>query len=370
MECPSIPTIPYSEFSEHIHTKTAGERIPVNGSIELTFRCNLNCVHCYCPRGNTEKEMSYEDVCRVLDDIASSGCLWLTLTGGEPLLRDDFKDIYIYAKKKGMIITLFTNATLITPEIASFLKSWPPFAVEVSIYGASKDTYERITAVRGSFERCLKGINLLFEHKIPLRLKTMLMTINKHELFKMKRFAESLGVEFRFDPLLNPTLSGSLEPCSYRIKPQEVVELDLNDKKRKESWQEFCEKFPEPIKTDLLFSCSAGRTSFHIDPYGNLCMCIIVRSPAYDLRKGSFKEGWSDFFFNLLSKKKSSHSECTFCELRDLCSFCPGAALLEKKDPDAKIEYFCEIAHLRAKVFNFGRYKKAVSKKEVVNYDK
>jgi MoaA/NifB/PqqE/SkfB family radical SAM enzyme len=105
MECPHIPEISYSEFGERLNKQIVAERIPVSGSFELTFRCNLRCAHCYCnlplnDQDTIEKELATEEVFNILDQIAEAGCLWLLITGGEPLLRKDFLEIYTYAKKK------------------------------------------------------------------------------------------------------------------------------------------------------------------------------------------------------------------------------------------------------------------------------
>ena len=118
----------------------------------------------------------------MIDEIAAAGCLWLLYTGGEVFLRPDFLDIYTRAKGQGLLITLFTNATLITPEIADVLAARPPFSIEVTVYGRSREVYERVTRVPGSYDRCLKGIERLRERGLPLKLKTMALTLNRHEL--------------------------------------------------------------------------------------------------------------------------------------------------------------------------------------------
>jgi radical SAM protein with 4Fe4S-binding SPASM domain len=370
MDCHHIPQVPYSEFSERIHSKVVETRIPINGTIEITFRCNLRCVHCYCSYESTKEEISYREICRILDEVADAGCLWLLITGGEPLLRNDFLDIYTYAKKKGLIITLFTNGTLITPYIADFLKDYPPFALEISLYGVTKEIYEKVTGVSGSFKRCIEGIHLLLKRDLPVKLKTMVMTLNRHEVWEIKKYAESLGVEFRFDPLLNPRLDGSQGPCKLRISPQEVLELDLADEKRAKGWEEFCEKFPHPMTSDLLYTCSAGRTSFHIDPYGNLNICIISRSSSYNLCQGSFKKGWYNFIPKILSRRQTNRYECSRCDLRDLCNQCPGWSQLEMANPEMPVEYLCQVAHLRAQAFGFGRYKENKREEVIFNGEK
>jgi len=356
MECPHIPEINYGEFSKRIHSKIVAKRIPINGSIELTFRCNLRCTHCYCnlslnDKDALEKELKTEEIFDILDQIAEAGCLWLLITGGEPLVREDFVDIYTYAKKKGFIITLFTNGTLLTPQIADYLAEWPPFNVEITLYGISKKTYERVTGVPDTFKRCIRGIDLLLERRIPLKLKTMVMTLNRHELWQIKEYAERLGVEFRFDPELSPRLNGSKTPCDLRVSPEEAVELDLIDEKRSKAWQQFCEKFLSPPRSDYLYHCGAGVFAFHINPYGEMSVCMMSRYQSYHLRHGSFNDGWYHSIPQILSVKRKNNYLCSECDLISLCGKCPGWAWLENGDPETPVGYLCQIAQLRAKTY-------------------
>ncbi len=346
----------YSEFSERLHSRSSGKRIPSDGAIEVTFRCNLKCRHCYIVH-EAEEELTTKEIYHILDEIAEAGCLWLLFTGGEPLTRNDFLDIYVYAKRKGFIITLFTNGTLITPEIADFLRKWPPFTVEITLYGITQETYERFTGVPGSFECCMKSIKLLTEKKIPLKLKAVVTTLNKDELWKIKEFAESLRVDFRFDPHISARVDGSKEPCKLRIPPEEVVQLDLIDGRRAKEWKEFCQKYWGKVNTDFLYNCGAGISSFNIDAYGRLGICEVARTPSYDLRRGSFKQGWLEFLPNLRRQKVVRNTKCRRCDLISLCGQCPGWAQLENGDPESPVEYFCQIAHLRAKVFKTEKYR-------------
>lgn len=366
MECPHIPETRYSEFSKHIHDKAVAKRIPIGGDIELTFRCNLKCAHCYVSYDPKKEEMSYKEICHILDEVTDVDCFWLLITGGEPLVRDDFLDIYTYAKKKGLIITLFTNGTLITPLIADYLKEWPPFSVEITLYGITEKTYERVTGVSGSFECCMRGIGLLLERKIPLKLKTMVITLNQHELWDIKKYVEDLGVQFRFDAVLNPKLDGSKEACRLRISPEEVVRLDLADERRLKEWKEFCQKFWGPAKSDKLYVCGAGHTSFHIDPYGELSICTMSRNPSYNLRQGSFQEGWYDFTPKIRKQKPKTDYKCAKCDLLSLCGQCPGWAKLENNNRETPIEYLCQIAHLRAKAF--GAKEKSQTERQANSY--
>lgn len=352
MKCPHIPEISYSKFSKRIHEKVIADRIPYSGVLELSFRCNHNCVHCYVLHPPEGKELTYLEICDILDTIVSEGCLFLLITGGEPLIRSDFLDIYKYAKKKGLIITLFTNGTLITEEIANYLKEWPPNKVEITLHGITKETYEKITGIKGSFKKCMKGIHLLMERNINLNLKTMAMTLNKDEIWDIKRYVKDLGLDFRYDALIDAGLKGDKNPCKVRISPEEVVSMDMEDEEVSKEWIEFCENSWGPVQSGKLYNCGAGLNSFHIDPYGKMSVCTMSRYLDYDLRHGSFQDGYYRFFPEVLSQKlKDNQNKCDRCEMISLCGQCPGVAQLESGDPEKPLEYFCRTAHLLTAAF-------------------
>ncbi len=355
-DCSSITQLGYGEFSQWLHRKVGNQHIPISGSMEVTMRCNLRCQHCYIPperrAGKSEPELSLAEIQRILDELADAGCLWLLLTGGEPLLHRDFLDIYRYARGKGIILTLFTNGTLITERIADYLAEWRPFNIEITLYGATQATYERVTGIPGSYSRCRRGIDLLKERKLPLKLKTMLMTLNHHELDQMKSLAASLGVEFRFDPIMQTALDGSSRPSLLRLTPEEVVQVESADAGRAAKWPE---KFREIIKIKEsnrdLFLCGAGKTSFHIDAAGRLSMCLTSRNPSFDLRVGSFKEGWGLFLPQVTSRQYSDLFPCAHCQLRFVCAQCPAIADIECQDAEARVEYMCQVTRIRNEAF-------------------
>lgn len=358
----AMQTVRYADFSLGLHQKVQGRRVPIGGAIEVTRRCTNQCVHCYnnLPLGDQEtllNELTYDEHCRILDEITEAGCLWLLYTGGEIFVRKDFLDIYIYAKKKGLLITLFTNGTLLTPEIADCLAEWRPFSIEITLYGRTKETYERITRIPGSYERCMHGIHLLMERGLPLKLKTMAITINENEIGEMNKFVvEELGLEFRFDAMINPRIDCSQSPLAVRLSPQEVVELDIKDPKRTTEWKRFCERFSGPIHPpehfDELYHCGGGINSFAIDPYGMLSICVLSNGDAYALRRGNFQEGWESFLFNLRQKKITRKTKCVTCEIKAMCGMCPANGELENRDAEEPVDFLCQVAHLRAKALD------------------
>jgi len=348
----------YADWSLEVHERLGGDRVPFSGTIEITQRCNNRCVHCYNnlplnDQAARQCELTYAEHCEILDEITGAGCLWVLFTGGEIFLRKDFLDIYSYAKRNGLLISLFTNGTLITPAIADYLVEWRPFSIEITLYGRSQQTYEQITGIPGSFERCMRGIRLLKERDLPLKLKTMALTLNKHEIWEMKRFVEQeLGLEFKFDAILNPRYDCSQSPLEVRLTPAEVVELDLKDPDRITEWKEFCDKFnghqlsAEPA--EMIWRCGGGQNSFAIDPCGKLRMCILSFSDSYDLRQGSFQEGWEKFLYQIRQRKITRQTKCVSCKISDMCGICPANAELECKDAEAPVDFLCQVAHLRA----------------------
>ena len=349
----------YGDWSLEVHQRLSGKRVPIGGSLELTQRCNNRCVHCYNNLAAGDKaalknELSLDEHCRIIDEIAGFGCLWLLLTGGEILLRKDFLDIYTYARQKGLLITLFTNGTLITPDIADYLAQLPPFSIEITLYGNTGKTYESITGIPGSYDSCLNGIRLLMERNLPLKLKTMVIAQNKHEIFDMKRFVEEeLELDLKFDAMVNPRRDCSQSPLEVRLSPQEIVALDLEDPDRVAEWKQFAARFNKPVvnpdKVCKLYKCGGGEQSFAIDPFGRLSACVLSGN-TYDLRQGSFKEGWENYLFSLRQKKITRTTKCSNCQIRSMCGMCPANSELECRDAEAPVDFLCEVAHLRAHV--------------------
>jgi len=354
-------TQPYQDWSTGIYQHLSTRRLPFSGTIEVTHRCNNKCIHCCnnLPAGDDtarSTELNPDDYNRILDQIADAGCLWILFTGGEIFIRKDFFEIYAYAKKKGFLITLFTNATLITPQVADYLGQWPPYSIEVTLYGSTRKTYEAISGVPGSFDRCLQGIQLLLERDLPLKLKTVVMAPNLHEFNEMKRFVEDeLKQKFRFDAMLTPRCDCSQRPLAVRLSAAEVVKLDLSVPERVSAWKEFDQCFNnQPAgsnKDSPLYQCGAGHSSFSVDPYGRLRPCTTSPARFFDLCSGNFQEGWHGFLRDVRQKKITRKTKCVTCGIKPMCGMCPANCELESGDAESPVDFLCQVAHLRAYVF-------------------
>jgi len=354
MDCPGRPEATLGEMGDELLMHLGTRRFPLGGSFELTERCNLACLHCFInqPAGSREaaaRELTLPQVTSVLDRIAGAGCLFLLLTGGEPLLRPDFCDIYRYAKQKGILVSLFTNGTLLSPPIADFLAEWRPVAVEITLYGATQETYERVTQVPGSFARCMRGIELALDRGLRLNLKSVLMEANRHELEGMRGLAEQLGVPYRFDGTLFPRLDGREIPLAQRLSPGDVVAFDRQYPERQQEFDRLYRDFgATPVRSEYVFGCGAGYRTFHVDSAGRLSVCMMARRPAYDLLEGSFQAGWEEFLGPVLRKKRALDTPCRTCTVGALCTQCPGWSQLAHGDDETPVEYMCEMGRLRA----------------------
>jgi radical SAM protein with 4Fe4S-binding SPASM domain len=350
----------YGEFSADLHEKQAGKRVPMQVSIEVTRRCPLECQHCYnnLPMGDQEarsREMTTEEHFKMLDELVEMGCFWLLYTGGEIFARKDFLEIYTYAKKKGFLITLFTNGTLITEKIADYLLEWPPFAIEITLYGRTRETYEALTMIPGSYDRCLRGIKLLKERNLPLKLKTVATSINKHEIAAMQRFAEDeLGVEFKADGQINPRIDCSQSPLAVRLIPEEVVALDMHTPKAVNEYRKLAKRgLEEPARLSTIntvYFCGGGQKSFAINADGEMTICVTSQQERFAIRQGGLKPVWEGALHELRARKRAQRTKCVDCRIQPLCGMCPANGEMENGDKESPVEFLCHVAHLRAAV--------------------
>jgi len=272
----------------------------------------------------------------------------MLFTGGEIFGRRDFPEIYKEAKKRGFLVTLFTNGTLITPALADMLAEYRPFEIEITLYGATRETYEALTQIPGSYDKCIRGIRLLLERRLPLKLKTVPTTINRHEVYEMKRMAEEdFGVEFKFDPLVNPRTDCSASPLEVRLTAEEAVALEYVDPARAADYKRLAIT-SDPFTTDTVYSCGGGIKAFAIDPTGKISICVISQQETYDWRTGSFQDAWDNFLMRTRGKKKTRPTRCDQCRIRALCGMCPANGELETGDPESPVDFLCQVAHLRA----------------------
>lgn len=352
MACPDTSLTSDAELLRAFQHRARLQRVPLSGSIDLTHRCNLDCLHCYhgpqvAQRRSSKPEMTTAQVISILDQITAAGCLRLLLTGGDPLLRTDFQTVYRHAAAGGLLLSVFTNGTLVTDEILALFAELPPQEVEITIYGASDATHDAITRVPGSLARCLAGVRALLDRGIRVGLKTILMTLNRHELDAMRELAAGMGVDFRFDAAIFPRFNGDRSPLGLRVPAEEAVLEELADPGHARKVHDYFARTRGMPVSETLYQCGAGLTHYHIDARGLLMPCLMVADLRYDLLAGSFAAGWRESVPLIREKRASAAYGCTRCEMRALCGVCPGFSWLETGAEEGRSEYLCGLGQHR-----------------------
>ncbi len=326
------------------------DRVPVTASVALTHRCNLTCRHCYIADAPADRaELTTSEWLRVLDEMAAAGSLFLLITGGEPLLRPDFGAIYAHAHDHcGMLTTVFTNGTCITEALAAQLGEQPPREVEVTLYGATPATYEAFTGVPGSFAECMSGIDRLEAKGVRVSLKTIVTRLNVHELDAMRAFAADRKMRFRTDTAVFPTLRGDAVPLALRLSPEEAAAVDFARDSDAEPWRALLEESRAVAEDDHRFLCAAGVTSCHVNATGMLTPCLMITADGYDLRRGTFSDGWNGPALRTIAAQRLPPAHpCHGCDKKALCGYCPPFLDLDGT-PDQPSPWLCDLTHRRA----------------------
>ncbi len=187
----------------HIWNKTIEHNIPFVMLLELTYKCNLHCQHCYIIKEN-RSELTYSQITKLLDELANNGTLYLTLSGGEVMVREDFWDIVEYAKKLNFALRIYTNGTLLTSKDIERFAAIPILNVGISIYSASADIHDKITGQIGSWEKAISSLEQLKLQGIETHFKYIFTKLDFHQYKKAMKLAEKLGAIFKGDPTVSP----------------------------------------------------------------------------------------------------------------------------------------------------------------------
>ena len=341
------------EWTLGFRARAHRSRTPVSATLELTGRCNLHCQHCYLGSQEEQHARLTEErdtvaVKASLAEWADAGCLYLLITGGDPMMRGDFAEIYRFACELGMLVTVFCDGILVNESVIELFKEFPPRKVEISIYGATAETYEAVTRVPGSHARAWKGIQALHRNGIRLGLKTVLLTLNEFEVEAMEDQARSLGVPFRTDAAVFPCLTNpSNAPLDFRVPPEKVVAHDLATPERRQQWADKLEQTAALPDDDSLYPCSAGATGFYSDPFGNLSPCLMTTHYRSEPDGRSFREVWNTDLSVIRQKRRTTSDSCLSGQLRGACTHCPGMNYLETGDEERESDYMKTTARLR-----------------------
>ncbi len=346
-------------MSRYVHRKKVESlpRIPLRGALDLTYRCPNDCRHCWLrlspAAAEASAELAFDEIRRIVEGGRAMGCREWTISGGEPMLRPDFPEIFEAVTGRSAWYTLNTNGTLITPRIARLLRR--KGTKLVALYGATAAVHDAVTRNPGSFEALSRGVAYLREAGAAFSVQVVPMRTNIREYDAMVRLAESWSPSWR----LGATwlyLSASGDPArnrdilSERLEPARIVELDGAAAAGVEDSETGAASACVAVAAGGLYAnCLAGRRDFHVDPYGGMSFCSFVKDPALrlDLRAMGFAEAWDEGLPRLAdaaAPTKAYAESCGACDLRLDCKWCPVFAYLERRDHSARIDHLCDIA--------------------------
>lgn len=327
------------------------KRHPHVGGVELTPYCNLRCVHCYLQDQEKKTLLSTEEVKNIIDKLFEAGVLFLYFTGGEIFTRPDFLDIYIYAKKKGFIVELLTNGTLINSEIIRVFNLFPPASISISMYGKNEESYYRVTGQKGMYDRVINTFKLLFENSIHFEIKYIGMQENQDDYFEIYNLAKSYGAEFSYSMELFPTLNGDGCTKNHMIPLNKIIEIENKMPYKKEEYKRLFEiSNPFMNREEIpLYLCDMAISNFLVDYQGYLNPCHKCRIKKWNLLVDDFNVAWDDYK-KLLKEKSSPNNKCLKCRYLMMCSPCVMVNYLSTGDYNTPADTVCKLTHLRAKM--------------------
>ncbi len=305
--------------------------IPLSVQLDLTYRCNERCIHCYLDH-HDHGEMTTAEIKDLLDQMADAGVFYLTISGGEILMRRDFFDILEYARLRTFCIKLKTNGILIRKQEADRIKALGVESVQISIYSHVPEVHDAITKLPGSLKQSIEAIRRLRAHGIHVIMANVLMVQNVHDYAGVRALAAELGAQFIMDPTITPMMDGDRSILNLNVDEAALREVFQNESLVGGNIEEFCAPPLAPGEDDMdQLPCSAGHTACYVSPYGDVYPCVQFPLPSGNVRRMKFVDIWSDSpqLNEVRSIKLRDMPTCSKCTHGGTCTRCPGLAYLE-----------------------------------------
>lgn len=342
-------------------------RHPTNGTFELTLRCNLHCKMCMFRHADSENarlmagELTAQQWADMAQQAADAGTVSLLLTGGEPMVRRDFIQVYEGIYQKGFLLTLYTNATLLTPEIMETLRKMPPHRIGVTLYGACNADYEKICGCADGFDRAMDGLAQLMALPSAMEVRMTVIQDNYHQAEAIpKLIMDRFGLPVTHASFVYKSVRGGcMHPEDCRVTPQQMVDLTYN-----RAMEQLRAKIPEEMRPYLklkvtettcpegkeratLMGCSAGVDSYTLTWDGKLQGCQMLDAFSVDARTMGFQKAWEQYPFTV--QLPEPEEICKSCELAAHCRVCPAVAMAETGKLQGISPYICQLTKLTQK---------------------
>jgi len=311
--------------------KALQRNIPLSVQLDLTYRCNERCIHCYLDH-HDHGEMTTAEIKDLLDQMAAAGVFYLTISGGEILMRRDFFEILEHARLRTFCIKLKTNGILIRKREADRIKALGVESVQISIYSHIPEVHDAITKLPGSLKQSIEAIRRLRAHGIHVIMANVLMVQNVHDYAGVRALAAELGAQFILDPTITPMMDGDRSILRLNVDEAALREVFRNESLVGGNIEEFCAPPLAPGEDDLdQLPCSAGHTACYVSPYGDVYPCVQFPLPSGNVRRMKFVDIWRDSpqLQEVRSIKLRDMPSCSKCTHGGTCTRCPGLAYLE-----------------------------------------
>jgi radical SAM protein with 4Fe4S-binding SPASM domain len=311
--------------------KALQRNIPLSVQLDLTYRCNERCIHCYLDH-HDHGELTTAEIKKLLDQMAEAGVFYLTISGGEILMRRDFFQILEHARLRTFCIKLKTNGILIRNQEADRIKNLGVETVQISIYSHLPEVHDAITKLPGSLKQSIEAIRRLRARGIHVIMANVLMVQNVQDYAGVRALAAELGAQFIMDPTITPMMDGDRSILNLNIDEGALREVFRNESLVGGNLEEFCAPSLAPGEDDMdQLPCSAGHTACYVSPYGDVYPCVQFPLLCGNVRRTRFVDIWRDSpqLKEVRSIKLRDMPSCSTCAHGGTCTRCPGLAYLE-----------------------------------------
>jgi radical SAM protein with 4Fe4S-binding SPASM domain len=304
--------------------------VPLSVQLDLTYRCNERCIHCYLDHDD-HGEMTTAEIKDLLDQMADAGVFYLTISGGEILMRRDFFEILEHARARTFCVKLKTNGVLIREKEAARLRELGVESVQISIYSHRPEVHDAITKMPGSFRQSIDAVRFLRKQGLTVTMANVLMVQNAHDYQSVRALALELDAKFTIDPTITPMMDGDRSILNLNVEQAALQEVFRNED-LVGNVEEFCAP-PRGVDEEALdmLPCSAGHTSCYVSPYGDVYPCVQFPLPTGNVRRTKFVDIWRDSpqFKEVRSITLRDMPSCSKCAHGATCTRCPGLAYME-----------------------------------------
>lgn len=304
--------------------------VPISVHLDITYRCNERCVHCYLDHDD-HGEMTTAEIKDILSQMADAGVFFLTLSGGEVLMRRDFFEIVEHARSLLLNVQIKTNGVMIHEKEAKRLRELGVEQIQISVYSHRPEVHDAITKLPGSLKRTLTAIRFLQSQGLKVTIANVLMKPNLSDSAGVMALAKELGASYTLDPTITPKMDGDRSILSLRAPASDIKQAFL-DPALVGDVEEFCAP-PPPADENIMegYPCSAGHTGCYVTPYGDVFPCVQFPLPSGNLRTQTFLDIWrnSSQLKEVRSIRAKDLPTCSGCSHVGTCTRCPGLAYME-----------------------------------------